>query len=72
MGSMGAKVPRISKEEVKGMLGTPELVVIDVRSSSLHESSKLQIQGAVREDPDRVKSWEGKYAKDKTIVLYCS
>ena len=73
MGSMDkANGPRISKEEVKDMLGTHDLVVIDVRTPSLYKSSKLQIQGAVREDPDRVKSWEGKYAKDKTIVLYCS
>jgi rhodanese-related sulfurtransferase len=67
-----ANVPRISKEEVKNMLGTSDLIVIDVRTSSLYKSSKLKIQGALREDAEQIKSWERKYAKDKTIVLYCS
>jgi hypothetical protein len=31
------------------------------------------IKGAVREDPKQeVKSWVDKYAKNKTIVLYCA
>ncbi len=37
------------------------------------DNSKVKIQGAVREDPDKnVKSWAEKYSKDKTIVLYCA
>ena len=73
MGSLDKeKVPRISKEEVKNMLGTPDLVLLDVRTSSQYKSSKLKIQGAVREEPDQVKSWAGKYGKEKTIILYCS
>ena len=74
--SMGSRdkerVPRISKEEVKNMLGTPDLVLLDVRTSSQYKSSKLKIQGAVREEPEQVKSWAGKYGKEKKIILYCS
>ena len=67
-------VPRISKEELKSMLGNPEVVVIDVRTFFDRKMSVKQIKGAVREDPDptKVKSWAKKYSKEKTIVLYCA
>lgn len=67
-------VPRISKEELKSMLGKPDLVVIDVRTSFDLKLSPKQIKGAVREDSDsaKVESWSKKYSKDKTLVLYCS
>jgi len=68
-----AEVPRISKEELKSLLGRPDLMIIDVRLAHDWDQSKIKIQGAVREDPDRdVKTWAGKYSKDKTIVLYCA
>ena len=68
------EIPRISKEELKSMLGNPDVVVIDVRAFLDHKTSVKQIKGAVREDPDptQVKSWANKYSKDKTIVLYCA
>ena len=67
-------VPRISKEEVNAMLGRPDVVIIDVRTFFDRKMSTMQIQGAVREDPDpaKVKSWAKKYSKEKTVVLYCA
>jgi hypothetical protein len=67
-------IPRISKEELKSMLGKPDVVVIDVRTFIDRNKSAMQIKGSVREDPDtnKVKSWAKKYSKGKTIVLYCS
>ncbi len=73
--SMGAGIeaPRISKEEVKAMLGNPDVAILDVRESQSWKEAKWKIQGAVREDPEKdVKSWAEKYAKDKTLILYCS
>jgi len=68
-----AEVARMSKEELKSMVGNPEVVIIDVRARGDWGTSKVKIQGAVREDPDRnVKSWAEKYSQDKTIVLYCA
>ena len=72
MGSKGAAIPRISKETLKGMLGNPDLVILDVRSAPSWEPSNFKIQGSIREKPDQVYSWAHKYAKDKTIVLYCT
>jgi rhodanese-related sulfurtransferase len=65
-------VPRITKEELKAMLGNPNLVVIDVRANVDWAGSNLRIKGAVREDPRKVNAWMEKYPKDKTLVFYCS
>ncbi len=67
-----AEVPRMTKDELKSMLGNPDLVIIDVRTQSDWKNSDFKIQGAIREDPDSVKSWAGKYPKNKTLVLYCA
>jgi rhodanese-related sulfurtransferase len=68
-----AQVPRMSKEELKAMLGKPDVIIIDVRQPVDLAKSTMMIKGAVREDPKQeVKSWVDKYPKDKTIVLYCA
>ncbi len=66
------EAPRMTIEELKGRLGKPNLVVIDVRQDSDYKLSNVKIQGAVREDPDKVDTWMSKYPKDKTIVFYCA
>ena len=65
-------VPRMSKEELRAMLGNPDVVIIDVRSGKDWEASQSKIKGAVREEPWQAKSWADKYDKDKTYVLYCA
>jgi len=67
-----ADVPRMKKDELKAMLDNPDLVIIDVRAEGDWKGDHSKIKGAIREDPDSVKSWAEKYAKDKTIVLYCA
>ena len=70
---VSAQVEKMSKDELKAMLGKPELVVIDVRQAGDLVKSNLKIKGAVREDPKQdVKSWAAKYPRDNTIVLYCA
>jgi hypothetical protein len=67
------EVPRISKDDLKARLGDPDTVIIDVRQEGDWTQSDRKIRGAVREDPAQdVQSWEGKYPKDKKIVLYCA
>ncbi len=64
-------VPRMRKEELKPMLGNPDVIIIDVRIKSHWNKSKVKIPGAFRENPiGNIKSWEDKYPKDKTIVIY--
>lgn len=64
--------PRISKEELRELLGRPDVVVVDVRTGRDWRRSDEWIAGAVREDPGAVSSWAGKYGKDTTLVLYCT
>ncbi len=72
---VGAKeeVPRMTQEQLKEMLGSPDLLILDVRAAGDWGKAQMKIQGAVREDPGKgAKTWAGKYGKDKTIVLYCA
>jgi len=67
-----ADAPRVTKDELKGLFGNPDLILLDVRSGSDWKNSDSKIQGAIREEPDQIKSWVQKYSKDKIIVLYCA
>lgn len=67
-----AGVPLITAEELKAKLGSSDLTILDVRREAHWNASDRKIVGAVREDPEAVQSWAGKYAKDKTLVLYCA
>ena len=66
------EVNRMSLEELKGRLGSPDLVIIDVRREGDWKSSTVKVKGAVREDVDKVDAWMNKYPKDKTLVFYCA
>ena len=67
-----ADVHRMTKDELKAMLGNSDLTILDVRSQSDWKDGDSKIKGAIREDPESVKSWAEKYTKDKTFVLYCA
>jgi len=64
--ALAQEAPKITKEEVLGMLGNPDVIVIDVRSGG----GELKIKGAVSEDPRNVSLWIDKYPKDKSLVFY--
>ena len=69
----GVEPQRITQDQLFAMLGKPGVVILDVREGDSWEKSKLKIQGAVREDPEKdVKGWSERYPKDKTLVFYCS
>jgi len=65
-------VKTIDKDELRAMLGSPDLVLIDVRTDADWDSSETKIAGAIREEPAEVDQWAGNYDKGKTIVLYCA
>jgi len=48
------------------------VVIVDVRTADSWKGSDAKIKGAVREDPAGVQGFIKKYAKDKTLVFYCS
>ncbi len=65
-------VKLMDKEELKSLLGSEDLVVLDVRTGRDWSSSEFKIQGAVRAPTADFTSWGKTYTKDKTIVLYCA
>lgn len=62
----------MKKEQLLPMLGTPDVIIIDVRTKYDWDESKVKIKGALREEGMKFGSWINKYPKDKTIVLYCA
>jgi hypothetical protein len=62
----------MTKEELKGLMGSSDVAVIDVRSINGWNRSDSMLPGAVREDPTDPLSWASKYQKDKTLVFYCA
>lgn len=65
-------VPRMSKQELKGLLGSADVIILDVRTSKDWEGSTSTIKGAIREDPQAFDTWADTYPKDKTLVLFCA
>jgi rhodanese-related sulfurtransferase len=64
-------VPRITKEKLKTMLKSPDVIILDVRLEDQWKAADRKIPGAMHQDPAQdVKSWLDKYPKDKTVVLY--
>jgi len=65
------EVPRISKEELKDMLDSPDVVVLDVRRQAHYDGSSRKVKRAIRESEKDI-SWASKYPKEKILVLYCA
>jgi rhodanese-related sulfurtransferase len=66
------EMPRIDPAALKAMLGDPQLLIVDVRSAKDWAGSDQKVQGALRQDPDKVAAWAPTLPKDKKIVLYCA
>ena len=62
--------PKITKEELKGLLNNPDVIIIDVRHTESWQDSDFMIKGAVRGNPETFESWADEYPKEKTLVLY--
>ena len=65
-------VPRMTKEELRPLLGQESVVVIDTRMPGDWGASQGKIPGAVRRPPDEVAAWAGEFPKEATIVVYCA
>ena len=65
------QVPRLTKEQVKGMLGKPDVVIVDIRYIKQYEESDKKIPGAVFVQPESFDDFVKKHPKkDATYVLY--
>ena len=65
------QVPRLTKEQVKGMLGKPDVVMVDIRYIRQYEQSDKKIPGAVFVQPENFDEFVKNHPKkDATYVLY--
>lgn len=67
-----ANVDRMTKEELKNIMGEESVLILDVRAGRDWNSSEFKIKGSERVSPQDFKSWSNKYPKDKILVLYCA
>lgn len=65
-------VPRMDKDELKSLLGSKNLVILDVRLGRDWRTSEFKIKSALRADDGDLLTVVRKYPKDYTIVLYCA
>jgi 3-mercaptopyruvate sulfurtransferase SseA len=65
-------VEKMTKEELRAKLDSPDVVIVDVRLGRDWKASEEKIKGAIRVDPAKVESLAAKYPKDKTLVFYCA
>lgn len=68
----GDEVKLLDKDELKAMLGNPDLVVLDVRAGKDWSSSEFKIKDAVRLTGDTTEAVMKDISKDKTLVFYCA
>ena len=68
----GPEVKFVDPDTLKGWLGAPNVLILDVRVPSYWNRSATKIKGAVRRDPGRkeVAVWGRSLPPDKKIVVY--
>lgn len=65
-------VPRISVHQLKSMLETNDVVVLDTRPEQQWEASSEKIPGARHHSSFDAREWSRQYSQNATIVLYCA
>jgi hypothetical protein len=68
--TIASGITKISKEELKSMLGNSDIFILDVDREGNWEDRDRKILGAVRENPKEIESWMTKYPKNNTFILY--
>ena len=64
------QVPRLTKEQVRDMLGKPDVVIVDIRFIKQYEQSDRKLPGAVFVQPENFDEFVKNNPKDKTYILY--
>lgn len=68
---VAADVATMNKDELKALLGSDNLVILDVRTGRDWTTSEFKIQDAIRVDGQDLSAVE-KFPKDNTYVFYCA
>jgi membrane protein DedA with SNARE-associated domain/rhodanese-related sulfurtransferase len=66
-------IPRISVDDLAGLLNTgEEVLIVDVRSTGAVELDARRIPGAVPVELKRIRQWAESLPRERHIVLYCN
>ena len=68
---VAADVAIMDKDELKALLGSDKLVILDVRTGRDWTTSEFKIQDAIRVDGQDLSAVET-LPKDNTFVFYCA
>lgn len=69
---LGDSVSRIEIQDLKNMLGSDDVIILDVRAGRDWSTSEFKIPGAVRASGEDFDKWKNSYPKDKKLILYCA
>ena len=61
----------ISPDELKSLLETGRVALIDVRRKADYQADPHLIPGATWRNPEEVESWSRELPQDRPVVLYC-
>jgi predicted sulfurtransferase len=64
------QVPRLTKEQVKDMLGKPDVVIVDIRFIKQYEQSDSRLPGAVFVQPENFDEFVKNFPKQRTYIFY--
>ena len=70
--SLAGPVNLLEISELKDMLGSDTVVILDVRAGRDWSTSEFKIPGAIRKGGEDFAEWGHTLPKDKKIVLYCA
>jgi rhodanese-related sulfurtransferase len=70
--TFAGSVDTMDKDELKAMLGSFDLVLLDVRAGRDWSSSEFKIKGAQRLEKNGYATAMQSYGKEKTLVFYCA
>jgi len=63
--------PPLSPNELKKLLDSQSVTLLDVRRKADYEAEPSLIPGAAWRDPEQVESWSRDLPKDRPVVVYC-
>ena len=63
--------PAVSPSELKKLLDSKSVTLVDVRRKADYEAEPNLIPGAAWRDPEQVGSWSRELPKDRPVVVYC-
>ena len=63
--------PTLSPSELKKLLDSKSVTLVDVRRKADYEAEPNLIPGAAWRDPEQVERWSRELPKDRPVVVYC-